>query len=305
MITLNHEKRLVRVESWDDVISRPGFAASIDPKTVTLKEIIGSYNFDTMIPCGLSTCHQPHGTGFLVVTADGRETNLGRICGKRHFSVEFTQMSRVFLRAVRAQQDRELLHALNHRLPAVAAEVATLKTGSYGAGWVSQRVNLLLGVTAVLPRPVINAVREAVRRGDGSLTKPRATTQEERDAFAAAVDVTGLERRNRLADAVEERVGQLDGFAALAPGNALKDLLAAIEPLLSQLPAVDIDSLPESRLRDLAKQAGELDANMDRLRTTIEVGRRLLTKQNVRQLTAFTTNPSEVRTMHTLLADLP
>src|SRR3546814_995823 len=86
MITINGEKGFVRIESWDDIESRPGFAKDIDPRSVKLKAIIGSYTFSDYIPCGLSTCHQPHGNGFLVVTVDGRETNIGRICGKRHFS---------------------------------------------------------------------------------------------------------------------------------------------------------------------------------------------------------------------------
>lgn len=67
----------MRIESWDDIVSRPGFLATVDPKAVKLKEIIGSYSFDTFIPCGLSTCHLPHGTGFLVVTDSGNETSIG------------------------------------------------------------------------------------------------------------------------------------------------------------------------------------------------------------------------------------
>lgn len=38
MITHNTEKGLVRIELWDDIVSRPGFLAAIDPKTVKLKE---------------------------------------------------------------------------------------------------------------------------------------------------------------------------------------------------------------------------------------------------------------------------
>lgn len=59
MITLNHDKGLVRVESWDDIESRPGFTKEIDPKAIKLHAIIGSYVFADYVPCGLSTCHQP------------------------------------------------------------------------------------------------------------------------------------------------------------------------------------------------------------------------------------------------------
>src|SRR3546814_6138448 len=136
MITINGEKGFVRIESWDDIESRPGFAKDIDPRSVKLKAIIGSYTFSDYIPCGLSTCHQPHGNGFLVVTVDGRETNIGRICGKRHFSVDFVQMRRVFLKDLNAKQNRNFLWELKHRLPSVTAEIDALKSQPYGANWI-------------------------------------------------------------------------------------------------------------------------------------------------------------------------
>src|SRR3546814_15780154 len=120
---------------YDDIESRPGFAKDIDPRSVKLKAIIGSDTFSDYIPCGLSTCHQPHGNGFLVVTVDGRETNIGSICGKRHFSVDFVQMSRVFLKDLRAQQNREFLWELKHKLPSVTAEIDE----QIGRAWCRER----------------------------------------------------------------------------------------------------------------------------------------------------------------------
>lgn len=305
MITLNSDKGLVRIESWDDIASRPGFTAHVDPKAVKLKEIIGSYAFDALIPCGLSTCHQPHGNGFLVVTEGGNETNIGRICGKRHFSVEFTQMSRIFLRAVRAQQNREFLWEVKHRLPSIAAEVAALKSGKNGASWIYPCINLLTGMSGALPVPITNAVRQAIRRGDGVLTIQRAATHEERDTRAAAAVVKGLERRDRISAFVEEQVGRLEGFTALAPGSGLRDILGVIEPFLSTLPDTDIDSLPDKQLRELSKVGSELDANLERLRTVIAIGRRLLMRQNVQQLARFATSRAETQLFERFLRDLP
>lgn len=305
MITLNSERGLVRIASWDDIESVPGFTADIDPETVKLKEIIGSYTFDALIPCGLSACHQPHGNGFLVATADGRVTNIGRICGKKHFDVEFTQMSRVFLAAVRAQQNREFLGELKHRLPNITAEFAAFKAGEYGAAWINTRINQLTGKSGSLPTPIVNAVRQAVRRGDGALTIQRAATKEEREALAAAANVTGLERRNRISDFVEVQVGQLDGFAALAPGNGLRDVLGAIEPFLATLSEAEIDNLPDKQLRELSKAGSELEPNLERLRTVVGAGKRLLVRQNVQQLSQFATSSTESRLFATFLRDLP
>lgn len=306
MITLNSERGLVRIASWDDIESVPGFTGDVDPKTVKLKEIIGSYTFDTLIRCGLSTCHQPHGNGFLVTAADGRVTNIGRICGKKHFNVEFTQKSRVFLAAVRAQQNREFLGELRNRLPIITTEVATIKTEQHGAAWINTRVNQLTGKSNALPTPIINAVRQAVRRGDGILIIERAATKQEREERSAAVDVKGLEHlRRNVPFVVEDRVGQLDGFPALAPGNGLRQIVGSIEPFLTALSEADIESLPDKQLRQLSKAGGELDANLERLRNVVAAGRRLLRRQNIQQLTRFATSNADSRLFAAFLRDLP
>ncbi|GHD72635.1 hypothetical protein GCM10007164_20520 [Luteimonas padinae] len=306
MITLNSERGLVRIMSWDDIESVPGFTSDIDPKTVKLKEIIGSYTFDALIPCGLSTCHQPHGNGFLVAAADGRVTNIGRICGKKHFNVEFTHMSRIFLAAVRAQQSREFLGELKNRLPGISAEVATIKNGQHGAAWINARVNQLTGSSAALPTSIVNAVRQAVRRGDGTLIIERAATKKEREERFAAMDVKGLEHlRRNVPFVVEDRVGQLDGFPALAPGNGLREVLGTIEPFLTALKEADIESLSDKQLRELTKAGGELDANLERLRSIITAGRRLLKRRNIQQLTRFATSSTDNRLFVAFLRDLP
>lgn len=305
MITLNIERGIVRIASWDDIESVPGFTTGIDPTTVKLKEIIGSYTFDALIPCGLSTCRQPHASGFLVAAADGRVSNIGRICGKKHFDVEFTQMSRVFLAAVRAQQNREFLAELKNRIPGVTAEVVAIRTEKHGAAWINTRVNQLTGKSSALPASIINAVRQAVRRGDGTLIIERAATKQEREQRFAAVDVKGLEHLRRNAPfVVEDRVGQLDGFPALAPGNGLREILGSIEPFLTDLAEADIENLPDKQLRELSKVGGELDANLERLRNVVAAGRRLLARHNIQQLVPFATSSADNRLFAAFLREL-
>ena len=305
MITLNSDRGLQRIESWDDITGTSGFTPHVNPRAVKLKEIVGSYTFGTMVPCGLSTCQQPHANGFLVVLEDGRLTNIGRVCGKRYFSVEFTQMSRIFLAAVRAQQNREFLGTLKNRLPGITAEIAALKAGEYGAAWINTRVNHLAGRSGSLPSAIVNAVRQVVRRGDGALVIQRAATKEEREALSTASEVTGLERRNHISSFVEDRIGQLDGFAALAPGNGLRDILLVIESFLTTLSEVEIDNLPDKQLRELSRVGGELEPNLERLRTVVAAGRRLLVRQNIQQLSRFATSRGDAKLFNLFLRELP
>src|SRR5688572_33182359 len=94
MITLNTDRGLVKVESWQEIIELPGFDSALDPLQHELKEIIGHYQFGDNIKCGLSNCHTPHMTGYVVATKSGPVTNIGQVCGKKYFGVEFTHLSR-------------------------------------------------------------------------------------------------------------------------------------------------------------------------------------------------------------------
>ena len=96
MITLNNGRELIRIDKWQDVLDLPGYTEIVDPATVRLKDIIGNYVERDPVLCGLSTCRQPHGRGYLVVAEDGRVTNIGHVCGKNTFSVEFQAMANRF-----------------------------------------------------------------------------------------------------------------------------------------------------------------------------------------------------------------
>ena len=57
MIIINPDgKGIVEVESWEDMITRPGFLEEVDPNKVELKNIIGRYRLlPEKRPCGLKT----------------------------------------------------------------------------------------------------------------------------------------------------------------------------------------------------------------------------------------------------------
>ena len=305
MITLSTEKGLVRIELWDDIESRAGFTPVLDPKAIKLREIIGRYSFPFEIPCGLSNCRTPHKHGFLVVATDGRETNLGRICGKREFGTDFQSLSKVFVEAERAQRNRDFLWEIKHRLPGITAELSSLKAGERGAGWMNSRISQLTGKSGSLPYPIVNAVRQVVRRGDGALMIQRAASKEEREALAAATEVTGLDRRNRVSDFVEVQAGQLDGFVALSASNGLREILGAIEPFVTTLTDADIDNLLDKQLRELSKTGADLEPNLGRLRMVVAAGKRLLVRENLQQLSEVLVKREDQRALDSFLQGIP
>ncbi|HDS1708403.1 hypothetical protein [Pseudomonas putida] len=65
-----------------------------------LLDILGEYSFpDTkMIQCGIKGCRTPHMHGYLVLTTDGLETNVGNVCGKKHLGDNFNEKRAGFKR---------------------------------------------------------------------------------------------------------------------------------------------------------------------------------------------------------------
>ncbi|RUR52730.1 hypothetical protein [Vreelandella populi] len=84
----------IRIDSPNDLYSRSKFQEDVDFSFQSgrkLKLILQAYQFpeDKQIPCGISSCRTQHGRGFLVLTSDGLETNIGNRCGKKHLGADF------------------------------------------------------------------------------------------------------------------------------------------------------------------------------------------------------------------------
>ncbi len=306
MITLNEAKELVRIESWDDILSRPGFSPDVDPKSVKLTSIIGSYSLSADIPCGLSTCRQPHLNGYLVVCQGGVETNLGHHCGKKHFSVEFTQLKRAFTRDLNSKIRREHLQSIQARLPSVEQELGALRADAHGPAWVHTKVSQLLGNSGSLPRSIVAAVRETARAGNGALVMERRLSREERERANIATEIAGLERSQRQESFVREIVGQLEGYAALSRESSLRSVLTEkLLPFIDTLRETDVDSLDPKALNALYRAGADFDALLEQLHSAVAQGRRLLHRANLAQLLQFAPSPSDRRVMQAFLEGLP
>jgi len=144
VITFNSERGLVIVENWSDIESRPGFVKNLDPSKHGLKAIIGRYVFRDRIRCGLSNCHTPHAKGYIVVTVDGGETNIGKDCGRTYFGVDFDVLSKQFDRDLVAAENRETLASFAFGIEELDRHIDELRTASRGADWVYKSTRLLL-----------------------------------------------------------------------------------------------------------------------------------------------------------------
>lgn len=276
MIVLNNQRELVRVESWSDITERPGFSGDLDPGKHTLDSIIGRYAFAEKVPCGLSNCHTPHNRGYIVVTKDGQETNIGKDCGKTYFGVDFETLSNKFDRDMTEKENREKLWAFFFRMEEVAALVKALRDDAHGADWVFKQTEALQNIQKV-PTKVVRRLAAMVKSRDPRLVRDREATEAEAAQLEASQG-----RRLPRPQYVTEQFGELAGLEAFYPENNLRKLLIDdVSEELKALAATDIDSLSYEKLAKWSRWLGSLDATLERAAAAIRAGRALLTQANL------------------------
>lgn len=279
MITINSDKGPFKVESWEDLLQRPGFTVNLDPKQHELKSVIGRYIFSDMVKCGLSNCQTPHARGYIVVTKNGLETNIGKDCGKKYFALDFDHLAKQFDTDLAAYENRDLLWSFSFRIEDLEAKISALRAEDKGADWVNRNSSALVN-PGKLPLAVTRQINSLVKQKSGKFTRDRVASSHEAEEIEARAG-----RKLERPLYVTEFEGNLRGIESLYPENNLRQLLMV--EILDELKAfkgVNIDMLTNSQLVKWKKWATSVDVIMDRAIESVEHGRRLLTKENLAQL---------------------
>ena len=301
MITLNAEKGLLLVERWDDIATRPGFDGNLDPTAVELEAILGSYVFRDYISCGLSSCRQPHGKGYVVKAKDGRETNIGKDCGKRHFGVDFEALRRTYDRDLLHANRRQRLEECKNRAQHYLDTIDQLRHGQIGTDWVYTTSRALVSRTAAMPAEIVHCMLGMAKARDGAITRQRKATAQEVDDIEAREN-----RRIPRPHYVSESVGMLQGLAVLFPENDLRQILVLdLLPKLVQLKQLSVDTMREADLASWDKWAAGIDRKLDQARAAIQDGTLLLRKSNLAQLDKLLDEQADRKVFGQFIAKLP
>jgi len=277
LITLNSERGLVDIASWEDVLQLPGFRKDVDPSEHQLDAIIGRYMFRDKVNCGLSSCHQPHGRGYIVTTKAGITTNIGKDCGRKHFGVDFETTSRKFDRDITEKQNRDRLNSFVFSIEEIESRVKDLRSQSKGADWVYKHTRPLVNATKGCPEEVVRRLRAMVKTGGNSLSNEREASDSETEQEIAR---TG--RTIKRPHVVTEHVADIAGVQALYPDNDIRALL--IDDLatnLGKLSDTNVDALTYNELRNWMKWLDTVENTLERAEAAVGFGRQLLTLINL------------------------
>lgn len=296
MITLNTAKGLVRISNWQEILDRPDYRPRIAPLSSPLKEVIGGYEFDEEVHCGLP-CNQPHNRGWLVVTTDGLVTNIGKDCGKKHFGLEF-EAARVSYERERERFERkEAIRRAKNRLPALREEVAAIKAG--GATWVNGELRKLLEPGHV-PQVIRAALAQMVKSGTARVVIDKRVSSETQKSME---DQAG----RRLPPQFEPfPLGVLAGMGALSPDRDLRKLITdGLVTKLDHLNEINEDEASDRDLGVAAKFANGVDQALQDARDAVQMGKQLLTGANLAVLEKLLKDPDDSKAFRTYLRLLP
>lgn len=285
MITLNTDRGLITVQSWDDVANLAGYTPNLDHEEHVLASIIGRYVFPDKVKCGLAGCHTPHNRGYVVTTQSGPVTNIGKDCGKKHFGVCFEELSRGFEHLVQEKEMRERLATFAIGIDELEDTLHELLNGERAAGWVNKRVRALQARGGDVPDTVIRHLADMARSGSGTLSREREARTEEIDALRA----TGARTNNP--HYVQEPIGDIAGTQALYPEHDLRRvLIVEIDEPLKVFKALNIDTMSFQQLKHWTKWHAGVESNLETARGAVSYGQALLSLPNLEQFNQVLTH---------------
>lgn len=300
MITLNTDKGLIKVESWDDIRSRPGFAIDLNPAEHALKSIIGRYMFKDKIRCGLSNCHTPHAKGYIVVTTDDQETNIGKDCGKTYFGVDFETLSRKFDRDITEKENREKLWGFSFQLEELKARLTELRAAERGADWVYENTRPLVSRNKGCPDEVVRRVSSMIKTRQGILSTQREATTQEIENLEATQG-----RKLPKPYYFDEPIAEIAGIEALYRESDLRTLLILdLEENIKSFEKKNIDTLDYEGLGHWVKWVGSIEKTIDQANHVVSRGRVLLNPANLQPLMQILSTQADVTIFRAYLKGL-
>ncbi len=200
----------------------------------------------------------------------GRETNIGKDCGKTYFGVDFEILSGQFERDLAASQNREALASFAFNLDELEARIGALRQGIEGPiGSIGTRAHSLSAARGCSTE-LVRRVERMVRSRDPEVTIDRRATEDEIEQIEV--------RENRTLDRphyVSGSIGRIAGLEALYAENDLKQLLVLdLETHIAEFRDVVITDLTHSELRRWGKWAATVESTLERAQASVTLVRR-------------------------------
>lgn len=270
-------KSIVRLSSWEEVFARPDFQRDVNPKEMTLKTILGRYEFGTKEACGLSNCHTKHQNGYLVLCSNNIETNIGHKCGKKYFGVDFEHMKKAFRKDLNVRNARINIEEKICQLDVVKKRITSILQNGGNECFAKMRDYRDKSATGAIR---VKLERRA-KSGDEKIYQTFEPTQKEIE-----FEEVRLNRRvspDEIAAMItKEQVGVIYGAKAFSSFTKIKKVLIdEIPNLIKEARDIDTASLRPDEILAWSKRLDGIEAGFEEIQRIIEDCKRFLVQGNL------------------------
>lgn len=266
-----------KITNWEDITERPNFEQKVDPKKIKLKQIVGHYSIDPQQPCGLKNCGTNHNRGYLVEVEGGIVTNIGNICGKRYFDVDFTNLQRAFKKDYNAQRYREELTKTKHQLAGIKKQIEDLRNGDHKGDWCYK--NMHQHVSRLFPLSITDSLIKRSNRGNGVVEKDIMLTGKDKAIAEQAGNKDGFKT---------ETVFIINGITSVVSYKKIKKILNVyLGEELVAFSQVDIETADFETLKRWNNWSNKIERRLREVKVLIDECNRFLMPANVNNIRRY------------------
>lgn len=273
-------REIPKIERWEDITGRPNYSLEIDGSKDSLQGVLAPYQLAPLKPCGLKNCRTPNGKGYLIRATDGRETNIGANCGKKHFPehrAEFLRIDRI----VREREIRARAAAAKLDAARIRSLVDHLRKQDQGADWVRRCVDGLKKLMIKVDPPAWTDLQRRAATGRIVVNESRRIARP-KGGPEIRIDAKGQTRAVMQDQFEDVRIGSFTGLGVFTPGRDLRVLLIErVDHVAKGLQDCDPDRDGYKPLNKLLQGYGEIDTTLQQAEWAISAGREFFTPANL------------------------
>lgn len=290
MIFIKNGKSFERVNDWTEIQARESYNSRLELTDQQLSDVFGYYDdLPEEIPCGKSSCRTGHKKGFLVLTEDGLETNLGHVCGTKVFGIAFENLAidlekkanfHRYLTALKEAKKNIFLHY---------QAKAKLEASEPSLEWVAHKI-LDLRDSKIVGRAASQALKRMAALGDGKVLLPRRKTKEEMQlsdvmSQKSADNKDESSEDNGNPQFIDEVIGVIRNPECLLNDYNIALIFERdIRLVLEELNDCNPDDISEKKVMSLGLKVFKLNERFQFLQDRLEKAFVFLTKENLKPL---------------------
>ena len=291
MIHIQQEGTWTTLNEFDELRLLKGFKNKIDPSKSRFDHAIGFYTKKEPVHCGLTNCNHPHNKGVVIKFINGDITNIGHICGKKHYGVEFSDSHRSINQSYDDHVNKQTIDSFNLRNPTFIDDFETLKQKVKHLNLYEKCASLIKGKYKDSPVP------EPVREKLSNMIANRSLS----------LNVMKKIKKGYMDDGVvhdpvysEIHVGDIKGLDYLFEENRRHILINDIDSSVRCIGSISKNSDSE-HLKEAANLCGSIINLVEHHSNIIGLGFDLLKCTNLKLLTEIELNPKEKKQLNRLI----